>query len=84
IPTKGAQGFSKEALRQSKQMVAAQVYKARTLFDPYTTKEAAEEFFKQAPKKYQKMIGESTFGVDLSRPEHFGINPKNPAVRRVE
>lgn len=84
VPTKAGQAVSKEALRRSKQMMAAQVYKARTLFDPYTTRDAAEAFFKEAPKKYQKMIGESTFGLDTGGPEKFGLNPKNRVVKRTE
>jgi hypothetical protein len=84
IPTKAGQAASKEALRRSKQMMAAQVYKARTLLDPYTTREAAEAFFKEAPKKYQKMIGESTFGLETGGPENFGLNPKGRVVKRTE
>jgi hypothetical protein len=84
VPTKAGQAVSKEALRRSKQMMAAQVYKARTLFDPYTTREAAEAFFKEAPKKYQKMIGESTFGLDTGGPEKFGLNPKGRVIKKTE
>ena len=84
VPTKAGQAVSKEALRRSKQMMAAQVYKARTLLDPYTTREAAEAFFKEAPKKYQKMIGESTFGLDTGGPEKFGLNPKGRVIKKTE
>jgi hypothetical protein len=83
VPTKAGQAVSKEALRRSKQMVAAQGTKARMLLDPYTTKEAAEAFFKEMPKKYQKMLGESTFGLKIDGPEKFGLNPKNRVVKRT-
>lgn len=84
IPGKGARAASDEALRRSGALLKAQVFKARTLLDPYGTKDAAEEFFNTLPKKYQRMIGESSFGVDTRDAASYGLNPKNRLVSKSE
>lgn len=81
----GALGrVSDEALRRSGRTMQALVFSARTMFDPYTTKEAAEALFKQIPERHRKMLGESTFGVDTKNPERYGLNPDNKVVKSVE
>lgn len=81
----GSTKFGDEALRQSKHLLAAQVFKMKHLLDPYTTREAAEELFKHAPKRAQKLLSSSVFGgVDFDSVAAYGVNPKGIAVRHAE
>jgi hypothetical protein len=84
VPGSAAKGASKEALRRSQALFANQVFKARTLLDPYTTREAAEELFATLPKSYSKLIGESTFGLDSRGAASYGLNPDSLLTKTSE
>src|SRR5690606_38727413 len=77
--------WADNALIESKDLFASTGYKLRTLLDPYTTREAAEEIMRQMPDKYQKKIGETMFGGVDDTAARYGIDAKGSVgVRFVE
>jgi len=77
--------FGDEALRQSGHLFSSQVFKLRNLFDPYTTREAAEALFSQAPKSAQKDLSANIFGgIEFDTAVHYGMNPNSRVIRNAE
>ena len=74
-----------EALKQAKASWANQIFKAKTLVDPYGTKEAFLALLENAPKRVQDRMTAEAFGgiAHETSPEMFGVNP-NMVVRGVE
>ena len=57
----------------------------RSIADPYTTYEGFSALLENAPKKHREESLSSFFGgVGDERPEMFGINPQNKAVKGTE
>jgi hypothetical protein len=76
--------WADDALVESGRLFKSEAYKLSTLFDPYTTREAAEELFKQMPEKFRKQLGDSVFGGVDDNPARYNMNLKGPIVRNVE
>lgn len=84
VPTKSAKNLKEAAFNRANAELGASVFKLKTLFDPYTTKDAAEEYINQLNTKFSKKMGESVFGVETSGPEHFGLSKSSTPVRLAE
>lgn len=74
------------ALRTSRHSLANQWFKAKTLLDPYESKETFDALLKNAPKRVQdKVLAESYGGVNRnSAAKIFGLNENNIAVKGME
>lgn len=78
--------FGSKQWKQSQHLMANQAFKARTLLDPYESREGFEELLKTtAPERLQKIALRDYFGgVGQDPATFYGINPANTSVKAME
>lgn len=82
----GALTGNQAAKNTAKASLQNQVFKLRTLLDPYETREGFEALLDNAPKAVQKRIHAEQFGgIDVTpTPELFGYGKGNVAIKGAE
>lgn len=76
-----------EALQNAKNAWANQIFKAKTLLDPYESKETFEELLNNAPPKIKERMTAEAFGGIMQNDRAtamYGITNPNMAVRGAE
>jgi hypothetical protein len=72
----GDKAVSKKMLQKSKSLFKNQVFKMRSIMDPFGSREAFSELLKMAPKHIQDKVLAETFGGVGGAPSHYGLDNK--------
>lgn len=76
--------WANKALLDSRALFSSQVYKLRTMMDPYSTKEAFDTMMKEIDPRQRRVIDRTLFSGVEATSERYGLNPKAKPVKAME